>query len=241
VTFTYTIANSLNLTAQATVTIDVRAPATQAIYGDSATTLYSYDPTTQSVTSIAKFKLANGSSVSIFDIAITSNGLMYAVDGSHLYYVNASTGILSLLPTTGIGAFGDINGLAALSDGTIVISGNGVALYNVATQSITTLLAPGTYQSSGDIIALPDGYLYMAATSRSNDVLIQINPTTGATVEMGSLGHTGVYGLGYAYGTLYGFDSSGMVFSINPSTGATSNVSNTGESWYGATTNPVLW
>jgi hypothetical protein len=241
VTFTYTIANSLNLTASATVTINVRIPATEAMYGESSSTLYSYNPTTNQSTSIATFKLASGSSISIFDIAINTNGLMYGVDGSNLYYINATTGVVTLIPTTGLGNFGDINGLTALSDGTLVISGNGIAAYNIATQSLTTLLAPGGYQSSGDIIALPDDYLYMAVTTNGSDHLVKVNPTTGATTDLGSLGQTGVYGLGYANGTLYGFATNGLVFEINPTNAATSYASSTGINWYGATTNPVLW
>lgn len=241
VTFQYTIANSINLTASATVTINVRKPATQPIYGQSASTLYSYDGSTGASVAIARFKLSNGSSVNVFDIAITPNGLMYAVDGSSLYYVDATTGIMTKIPTTGIGNFGNINGLTALSDGRLVISGDGVALYNIATQVLTTLLPPGGYQSSGDIIALPDGYLYLSAVSNGSDRLIKINPETGATQDMGSLGHGGVYGLGYANSTLYGFDSSGLTFSINPNNAHTVDLVYTGVTWYGATTNPVLW
>jgi hypothetical protein len=241
VTFQYSIANSINLTASATVSIDVRKAATEAIYGQSQSTLYSYDGATGASSAIANFRLSTGGSVSVFDIAIAPSGLMYAVDGSALYYVDASTGIMTKIPTTGLSNFGNINGLTALSDGRLVISGNGIAIYNIATRVLTTLLAPGGYESSGDIIALPDGYLYLSALSSGSDLLIQIDPDTGATRNIGSMGHGGVYGLGYANGTLYGFDSSGLTFSINQTNAHTTNLANTGVSWYGATTNPVLW
>ena len=243
VTFVYTIANSLNLTASATVTIDVRTAATEVMYGQSPSTLYSYDPSSHASTVIANFRLANGSAVSVRDIAITTNGLMYAVDGANLYYVNAATGVLTKLPTQGISTFGNINGLTALSDGDLVISGDGIVIYNIASQTLTTLLAPGGYQSSGDIIALPDGNLYMAASTNGNDHLIRINPTTGATFDLGSLGHEAVYGLGYADGVFYGFASNGQVFNITTTSTSvsTSGNVNTGIEWYGATTNPVLW
>jgi len=241
VTFNYRIANSVSLTDTATVTINVRKAATEPMYGHSSSKLYRYDPLNNVSTSIASFRDSNGRSMSVFDIAITPSGLMYAVNGSSLYYVDASTGVMTAIPTDGIAAFGNINGLTSLSDGRLVISGNGVAIYDIATHRLSTLVAPGGYQSSGDIIALPDGYLYMAASSGGSDRLIQIDPNTGATRNIGSLGHSGVYGLGYAYNVFYGFDSGGRVFAIDPSNASTENLANTGISWYGATTNPVLW
>ena len=81
----------------------------------------------------------------------------------------------------------------------------------------------------------------MAAATGSNDHLIKINPNTGATADLGSLGHTNVWGLGYAYNVFYGFSNNGQVFQINPVNGNSTNVSNSGIGWYGATTNPVLW
>jgi hypothetical protein len=240
VTFTYRIANTLNLTADATVTINVRAPASQAMYGDSSTGLYSYDPNSNAANLIATFTF-NGVAAHLFDIAITPQGLMYGLNGSTLYYVNAANGHLTVVPTAGIAAFGNINGLTALSDGRLVISGDGVAIYNIATQILSTLVAPGGFQSSGDIIALPDGFLYMAATSAGADHLIRINPSSGTTQDIGSLGTTEMYGLGFAYNVLYGFDSSGAVYTIDPATAQATQINNTGVAWYGATTNPVLW
>jgi hypothetical protein len=240
-TFVYRIINTYGLTATATVTLNIRKAATEAMYGHSSSKLYRYDPLNNVSTLIASFKNQSGGAMSVFDIAITPSGLMYAVTGSALHYVDASTGVLTPIPTDGISAFGNINGLTSLSNGKLVISGNGVAIYDIATHTLSTLVAPGGYQSSGDIIALPDGYLYMMASSSGSDRLIQINPSNGATRDIGSTGHSAVYGLGYAYQVFYGFDSSGRVFSINPSTAATTNLANTGIGWYGATTNPVLW
>ena len=240
VSFRYQITNSLNLNASALVTINVRRPASELMYGNSGSSLYRYDPNSRTSSSIASFHLANGNPVSVFDIAITTKGLMYGVDGNSLYYIDAATGILSPIPTQ-LSAFGNINGLTALSDDRLVISGNGIALYDIATHGFITLLAPGSYQSSGDIIALPDGKLYMAINGAGADHLLKIDPHTGAVQDLGSLGRTGVYGLGYALNTLYGFAGTGEVFEINPVNAATSHENNSGVSWFGATTNPVRW
>lgn len=241
VTFTYSIRNSENRNASAKVSIFVRRPAAEMMYGHTYTQLYSYDAATRSETFIANFRLSTGGTPNISDIAITSNGLMYGVDGSSLSNIDASSGLVSRISTTGIEAFGNINGLTALSDGRIVISGNGVAVYNVVNHTLSTLLAPGTYQSSGDIIALPDNYLYMVALGSGSDRLIRIDPNSGASVVIGSLGHSGVYGLGYASNVLYGFAGNGDVFQINPANAAISSNSTSSLFWTGATTNPVLW
>jgi hypothetical protein len=241
VNFQYTIEDSLNLSASATVTINVRTPAALPMYAQTGTSLYQFDPSTNTSTLIANFRNSSGAQTSVFDIAITPAGLMYAVNGSGLYDVNAATAVLTLIPTDGISAFGNINGLTALSDQTLVISGNGVALYDIPTHTLSTLVAPGGYQSSGDIIALPDGNLYMSAVTSGTDHLIRINPTTGATTDVGNLNHDQVYGLGYANSTFYGFGADGEVFSINSTNASTTDLAATGLSWYGATTNPVLW
>ena len=241
VSFTYQIANSHNHSAQATVSINVRSPATQAIYAQSSNRLYSYDATSKTTNLIGTFKYADGSNASVFDIAITPSGLMYGVDGSALYYINSSTSRLSLIPTTGIAEFGNINGLTALSDGRLVIAGNGVAIYKIETQELTTLVSPNQYQTSGDIIALPDGYLYWSVNSGSGNQLLKINPSNGSITVIGTMSYAGVWGLGYANNLLYGFDNTGAIFEINPTTAHTTLQNNSGINWYGATTNPVLW
>ena len=239
--FTYQITDSFGLTASANVSINVRLPATAPMYVQSAGKLYSYDPTTNIPQFIANFKLNGSNFNSVLDIGITPTGLMYGVSGSALYYINGSNGTMTLIPTAGIGSFGNINGLTALSDGRLVISGDGVALYNIATKTLSTLVAPGGYQSSGDIIALPDGFLYMSAVAHSSDHLIKINPNTGATQDLGSMGFSNVYGLGYQNNTLYGFTADGTILRVNSATGAGTYLNATGETWYGATTNPVSW
>jgi len=240
--FSYTITNSAGLTASTTVSINVRAPASAPMYGDSDSNLYIYEPTTHAITSVVGFNLNGRGFNSVLDVAITPNGLMYAVSGSALYYVDASNGAMTLIPTAGIAPFGDINGLTALSDGRLVISGNGIAIYDIPTKTLSTLLAPGRYQSSGDIIALPDGFLYMTATGwSSGDHLIKVNPNTGATVDIGSLGYSEEWGLGYQDGILYGFAGTGKIVTIDPATAHATLQATTGIVWHGATTNPVLW
>ncbi|MBC7396482.1 MAG: cadherin-like domain-containing protein [Bdellovibrionales bacterium] len=240
VSFKYQIQNGANLSASASASINVRKPATEVMYGHTGTTLYLYDAFNHTTSAIANFSRAVGRPTTVFDIAITANGLMYGVDGTSLYYIEASTGVMTEV-FNDAAAFGNINGLTALSDGRLVLSGDGVAIFDLTTQKLSTLLAPSTYQSAGDIIALPDGFLYMAAMAAGSDHLIKIDPASGQTQDVGSLGRLLVYGLGYANSTFYGFGFDGTIFQINQNNASTTTLSNTNVNWNGATTNPVLW
>ena len=58
---------------------------------------------------------------------------------------------------------------------------------------------------------------------------------------MGDVAGAQLFGLGYDDGTLYGFTSDGEILSIDPNTASTTVLSSDGTSWWGATTNPVVW
>ncbi|MBC7693763.1 MAG: cadherin-like domain-containing protein [Methylotenera sp.] len=243
VTFTYTVKNAANLAATATATINVRKAAVEVAYANSSDTLYHYDPVTHTNSRIGGFTIDGASAGSVYDIAITSTGLMYAIMGGTLYYVDASTAAMTLVTSTGFSKFGNIAGLTALSDGRIVLGGNGLGLFDIATGELTTLIEPGHYQTSGDVIALPDGNLYWSVFGNGGyNHLIRVDPATKAMTDVGALAGGDIYGLGYANGHLYGFSGSGDVWTIDPATGHSVNAGHTpGAMWYGATTNPVRW
>ena len=110
---------------------------------------------------------------------------------------------------------------------------------DLRTGALTPLVARGEYSTSGDIIGLPDGMLYWTVTG--GDALVQVDPADGTTRRRGNIGISGIYGLGYAYGELLGFVSSGRVVVIDESSGDTEDNAPLSGSWWGATTNPVLW
>jgi hypothetical protein len=58
---------------------------------------------------------------------------------------------------------------------------------------------------------------------------------------IGNVGHTGVFGLGYQGGRLFGFTQAGTVIEIDQRTGAVVRSFNSLFIWNGATTNPVRW
>ena len=97
------------------------------------------------------------------------------------------------------------------------------------------------YETSGDLVGLPDGYLYWTVLGGTNDELVRVDPVTGAAFWVGAVAGSRLFGLGYDDGTLYAFSSDGSILSIDPTTAATTVVSSDTTSWWGATTNPVVW
>lgn len=210
--------------------------ATEAVYINTDTTLFSFDPVTGVATRIGDFEeggqeIAGG----MTDIAIDLSGVMFGGSFEALYRINPTTA-----ECTYVASLDDqMTGLTFVSDGRLVGAGEAVSFVDTRTGALTTLVARGEYYTSGDIIGLPDGMLYWTVTG--GDGLVQVDPDTGETRRRGTVGVTGVYGLGYAYGDLFGFTSNGEVIEIDPTTGRSTSSSALSGRWWGATTNPVLW
>ena len=105
--------------------------------------------------------------------------------------------------------------------------------------TLQELVPPGQYTTSGDIIALPDGYLYWSVTG--GDALVRIDPVSGGLTLIGNVGAPGIFGLAWAYGTLYGFTNDGNFLEIDPATAQVVSTAAIGATYWGAATNPVLW
>ncbi len=213
-------------------------PATEPIYLNSGSTLYSFDPVAAVANRIGDFDDgAGGPDGSMVDIAIDLTGNMYGTTFSTLYRIDPSTARVRR-----IGATDDtLIGLTCLSDGRLVGAGAGVYFVDTATAALTDIVPAGRYATSGDIVGLPDGNLYWTV-ALGTDHLIVVNPATGGTVDRGNTGLSSVYGLAWYDDVLWGFTSDGYGAQIDVSTARSSSVRITGSSsWYGATTNPVTW
>lgn len=211
----------------------------ESLYAHTSGQLYSIDSKSFAPVLIGNFHGAASQSVSLFDIAICLDGKLYGLTDDQILSINPRTAEVKPLP---LRIPLDANGLTCLSDGRLVVSDSGVHLTNPAVTTIRTLTQNRRYQSSGDIIALPDGYLYEAATeSSASDILVRIDPATGDTRRIGAIGFAGVFGLGYADGELYAFNQAGGIIRIHLRTGVGTLLRRTGLSFYGATTNPVFW
>lgn len=211
--------------------------ATESVYINSGSTLYGYDPTTNTATPIGVFKDGGVTVSDMTDIAIDLSGHMYGIAYTEVYQINPTTAVV-----TDLGAIRDnCNALTFVSDGTLVAACDSGVITIDTTTLKSNKLGGTAYTSSGDIIGLPDGMLYWSVQGGSSDDLVQVNPTNGQSTLLGSIGTSGVYALGYANGALYGFTSANKVIVIDSTTGRTTSTDKLTGSWWGATTNPVLW
>lgn len=210
--------------------------ATEAVYISTGPTLYSYEPSTNTATRVGDYMDGGTRVTEMTDIAIDLSGHVYGASWSTLYAIDATNAQVSEVATMDQ----SFNALTFLSDGTLV-GAAGDAVYRVDTSTgRTTPIARSTgFTTSGDIVGLPDGLLYW--TVEGGDRLVVVDPTTGDATLVGNIGVPTLYGVGYTNGLLYGFSSAGRAVTIDPATGAaTANQSLPG-TWYGATTNPVVW
>lgn len=215
---------------------DTGEVATEPVYINTDTTLYGFDPATGIATRIGEFldgrdAVAGG----MTDIAISPDGIMYGGSFDALYRINPATAECTFVAYLD----DEMTGLTFVSDGRLVGAGEAVSFVDTSTGRLTTLVPRGEYSTSGDIIGLPDGMLYWTVTG--GDQLVQVDPDDGTTRRRGTIGVSGIFGLGYAYGALYGFTSGGELVTIEASNGRVTATASLPGRWWGATTNPVLW
>lgn len=213
--------------------------AEAAVYANTSTTLYEVDPASGGHTWIGNFR-EDGFEVNGFvDIAIDRKGRMYGGTFDALYRIDPTTAEVIYL----CDANHDMTGMAFSSDGVLFVGGGtSIHVMDVQTCNTEALLDSSTYSTSGDLVGLPDGYLYWTVRGNENDELVRVDPNTGATAWVGTIPEKGLYGLGYAEEQLFGFSSKGKIVRISPiGASAAVMVDNDEMAWWGATTNPVTW
>ncbi len=222
-------------------------PAVEPVYIHTGDTLYSYDPDNNGIQRIGQFHDARGQlDVPVVDIAIDLDGIMYGgtrsangePEGNGVYVIDPETALARL-----VFEFDDyLHGMTFLDDGRLVIAGDRVSVVDPITGTVLlNFPAANAYETSGDIVGLPDGNLYWTVRGEQADDVVRIDPSTGRLENLGTARLTGIYGLGYADGQLFGFSRDGFVVVIDPSTGAVLRQDRLDGRWFGATTNPVRW
>lgn len=241
--------------ADATAVVEVDAgfppPAVEPVYIHTGDTLYSYDPVGHIARVVGRFNAADGARIEgMVDIAIDLGGRMYGgTRDRQVYAIDPETAACTFLFE-----FDDaLNGLTFLADGRLVVAGERVSIVHPLTGAlISEVVSARDYETSGDIVGLPDGKLYWTVRNRqgagggqagqgTGDGLVRIDPITGTAQWLSTAGVAKIFGLGFAGDALYGFSDTGVVVTLDPTSGDVIAERPLNGRWWGATTNPVLW
>ncbi len=160
------------------------------------------------------------------DLAVTPDGEIYTLSSSALYRVNRDTA--QATKVADVAGLSNV-GMTFLIDGTLLATDKdgGVRKINPQTGAVTEVGEFGSgYATAGDLVAIADGRMFAISDTGPqgnedvNNVLIVINPETGAFVEsVGQIGWGRVFGSAVANGKIYAFTDEGYVIEINPANG----------------------
>ena len=215
-------------------------PAEAPVYANTSPTLFEIDPLTGDRTVVGDFHFEDGTPVDSFlDIAIDLDGQLIGGTFDALYRIDPATAEVELLCET------EVQMLAlAFDDEGHLFAGGDFVIRELDTETCesTELLEDVGFKTSGDLVGLPDGYLYWTVEGEDGDELVRVDPRYGYTSWVGVIGVSKLFGVGYDDGTLFGFGRYGEVVAISPEHAGAEVLSQDEEiSWWGATTNPVLW
>ncbi len=208
------------------------APAGPAqVFAESPNTLFTLDPDTKAFSKVGDFQGCNG----VIDIALDKDGVMYATTSNGLWNINPQTAACTHISTGNYP-----NSLSLVPKGTVDPNEEALVGYNGAiyvridktTGAVSQIGSLGNngYASSGDIVSVIGGGTYLTVNGNDcNDCIIQVNPTTGAMMNMiGHLDHQSVFGLAFWAGAAYGFDDTGNLFQIDLTNGMTTAIPKAG-------------
>jgi hypothetical protein len=197
---------------------DVQQPPPVAVvYAHGPDNLYKVDPNTKSVTLIGPFQGCS----SVIDLAIDGNNNAFVTTFGGLYSLDTKTAKCTMISQ---GSYP--NSLSFVPKGTLDSTKEALVGYvgstyvriDEKTGNVTNVGSIGSgYSSSGDIVSVINGGTFLTVNGNNcNDCLLQVDPKTGSMIKnYGSVNHSSVFGLAFWAATLYGFDSSGVLFTIN--------------------------
>lgn len=229
--------------------VDEETPiAVAPVYANTRDTLFEVDPATGATTRIGRF--TDGAEIvdGMVDIAIDSRGRLFGGDRGaqnggpyNIWRIDPTTAESTFVCSVNV----ELVALAFTSDGELVAGGGSdLVVIDVDDDCDTHILYSGDWETSGDIVGLPDGLLYWTVRGDDGDRLVVVDPRTRLSGVRGDINFERLYGLGYddVEGRLYGFGAGGQIVEIVPANGSAVLLAESGDTlWWGATTNPVVW
>ncbi len=199
---------------------------------DSVGNLYTVDPTDGSTQEIGQM------STVMFDIAFGADGTLYGIDANNtLYTIDPTTAAVTSIGRINVND--TLNSLAVGPDGSLYAAGQSLYRIDLSAGMYYDQGSLGGYVSAGDLAFASDGRLLLTTTSNE---LVEVDPTTGATTDIGPIGAQQVLGLAVTSdGTIYGMsNTTDQIFSIDPVTGQGSNAVTFDDTYgvYGAAVQP---
>jgi len=183
--------------------------------GTSNGGIYDVDTTSGAATFVA-------TSVVMTDLARDANGDLWGVTFDNLYHFDTSTKTF-----TDVGALNApyMNALTFGSDGTLYGSSyKNTNLYTIDTLSgAASIEGAGSFTSSGDLSFNAVGDLFLAADT-GDDTLVNVDPSTGSTTDIGLTGVNDLFGLAFVDGVMYGVSAARDLYTIDTSTGAATSI-----------------
>lgn len=189
------------------------------VFGHSELTLYKLDPVTKAVTTIAPFSGCEGS---VIDVALDKDSNLFATSSGGLFRVDKDTAVCTLISE----GPGYPNSLSFIPAGTldpneealVGYAGDQYVRIDPVTGAITNVGSPWSngLVSSGDIVSVKNGGTYLTVSgAECNDCLIEVNPATGAQIKnWGQLPYSGIWGIAFWAGSVYGFTDNGQLFEV---------------------------
>lgn len=217
--------------------------ATAPLYAQTSGELFEVDPATGEITRLGAFLTEDGTEVfGMVDIAIDLEGRLFGGTFDDLYQIDPETGkVVQTCSWVGEPPFA----LAFTSEGDLVAgAGSEIRIIDIDTCQARTLVDSRDYETSGDLVGLPDGYLYWSVRGGQDqpDELVRVDPRNGNQQSIGIIGFEKLFGMAYYDDRLYGFADDGSMVRIEPDTANSFLLGKVNDKrWYGATTNPVLW
>ena len=215
--------------------------ALDPVYACTATDLYTIEPSRGDATWIGAFHDSDGAPVTYFlDLAIDLDGVLYGGTFDTLYRIDAATAEVTPLCALGVDSYA----LTVTADGAMYAGGYSTINHLDPTDCSATPLVDGApYNTAGDLVGLPDGYLYWTVWGATfgQDDLVRVDPATGAMLRVGALSVDRTFGVAYDGGWLYAFTDDGEIVSVDPGSGWTTVLADGATEWWGATTNTVTW